>query len=409
MAFPTIVEVAGAGIDVSTWVADVFVPSVPEVHNMSALKVEMESKPYEFGLFSHGPQQFLMIIHCKTGKIFNENCKSLVNRLFAHTRINADIGQLAAFNGYHAEVMGFRPNPGPAMAAKEVPIELDSDDEEAIAEAWDVTKGRAELDRITQDYFAKKEQAAVALRPPPIQFGGAPDGPRVNWCTEVPAQLEVATQRALREWQKLQWVLFRSESTSMINSPTIKDFAGFYGIYVEISKVENNAKLLKQAFETFAGHVKKTTGNDVTKDQLPKEVLVMIHKIHNGEALAKKCECGKALKAGWEMDVDSVMMSASKFGMFCSLKCTKDRCKGCASTVEDGVCVKKCGDASGRSIRMATWGEYFEWMEKEARDPFEEAEVFREKAKKLTDAEKSQPKERLTWGGYFHVFPDAMM
>jgi hypothetical protein len=274
MTAPIIVEVPGTGKMLSTWVAMVTFPSMPDDESLAALLVAVKrQKKYQIGTFALDSHRIHFIMRCAEPVQSGQPHTSLVT-LFQAASVQARVSKFEAFTPYHLELFGFRPNSGPENPTKS--DELDSEEEAELnrrALQWDVTKGLSELDRITDEYFAQREQFALALKPPQLQFGAA-DAPCIKWHNGLPDQLEVATQRTLREWQKLEWVLFRAQSPAMTTTPTMKHFEAFYAIYSKISAVDDEKKRLKQGFETFACHVKDKTGEVVTKDQLPKPKLV---------------------------------------------------------------------------------------------------------------------------------------
>ena len=382
----------------STWIVETTFSSMPDAMSMAALKVAFRmQKRYSVGTFSLGPNHLIFIM-ASDQPVQPVQPQTMLRSAFRNVGMVASIGQFEAFTPYHLELMGvqsFVPN-------KE---ESDSDVEtEAICKAWDVETGRDGLAEVTANYFKNREATALALRHPVVQVGGEGGGPRITWCTDAPSQLEVATERTLREHQKLDWVLLRDPSLGEM--PTVEDFARFFKIYKSFSTVDDDAKLIKQAYVTFSKHVHTRTGKDISSDPLPVGVRQAVRKIQNDKAVPLRCQkCDKFLKIGWIMDSDGMMTSTNRHGVFCDRACQGLLCKGCGGPKEDDRCQQKCGKRVPE-IRMATWFEYYEWLSKHARNSWT-AEYYKKKAAELTEEKKNEPKERLSYGGFFHVYPDA--
>ena len=369
--------------------------------SMAALTValRMQNK-YSVGTFPLGPNQ-LMFIMATDQPVQPTQPQTMLRTALRNVGMVASFGSFEAFTPCHLELMGM-----PSFVPNE---ESDSDGEiEAVCKDWDVETGRDGLAQATAQYFRNKEATALALRPP-VQVageGGGEGGLRISWCTNAPSRLEVATGRTLREHQKLDCVLLRDPS--LCEMPTVEDFPRFFKIYKTLSTVDDDAKLLKQAYVTFSKHVHTTTGKDISRDQLPVGVRQNVRKIQDDKAVPPRCQkCDKVVQIGWTMDSDGMMTSINKHGVFCSEACSKLLCKGCGGPKEDDRCQKKCGKSS-RATRMATWFEYFEWLSNHAQNPWT-AEYYKKKAAELTDDMKNEPKPRRSYGGFFHITPDPMM
>ena len=392
-----------------TWVSEVVFPVTLTQDQLVVMRVIMQQKPFHFGLISDAGGHFV-VMHSSREKVRRSQCISALRDVFKVARVEARIQRTVTFNCFHLEFLGFRPNPGSTIPKKEVPVELDEADETKIWEELLPSDDErpiciAEVDEAFEKALKQKREDRLALwrTPSSSSFPLPPtEGPRIVWCTPVPQQLEVAPQRILREWQKLEWALLRCESDEMRSRPTLAHFADFHAVYKAISTVQDDGKLLQQAFDTFAFHVKKATGKTILKKELSEATLKAIRQRCSG----KHCQsCSRVLSEDLMMDMDGVIVRKHLHGMFCSSKCARGRCKGCSFPLdEQQQCVKRCSIRWRGMVRRATWREYFEQYpsyEKEAKTWC--------KFKLLTCSSEfiESPMDFVTYGGYHHVSPDA--
>ena len=128
---PQIVEVPGRDNRAATWVAAVTLPKIDEEH-LHVVKAFMRKKPFYFGFFVMS-NKHLVIMHSKGDKVQRSQCTSALEHVLRVAGINAAIGEVVVLNGYHLELLGFRPNPGPALPKKVEPdIEVDEEEEEQL-------------------------------------------------------------------------------------------------------------------------------------------------------------------------------------------------------------------------------------------------------------------------------------
>jgi hypothetical protein len=406
-----IVEVLGHEDLLRTWVSDVvFLTSLTQ-DQLVVMKVLMQQKPFHFGLCCESGRH-IVVMHSSRERVRRSQCISALRDVFKVARVEAIIQKTVTFNCFHLELMGFRPNPGPVIPkTNEAVVELDEDEEEKIWEDLlpsddekpicladvDEAFGRA-LKQKREDRLATRQTASSSSC-----FPTAPtEGPLILWCTAAPERLEVAPQRILREWQKLEWALLRCESAEMRLSPTLEHFVDFYAVYKVISTVQDDGKMLQHAFDTFALHVKQATGKTVLKTELSEKMLRAIRKIIPG----KHCQaCGRTLVEELIMDADGAMVRKHVHGMFCGHRCAKGRCKGCSFSLdEQKKCVKRCGIRWRGMVRPATWREYFEQYPRHEREAkswcgFKLATSSREFLDSTMDF--------VSYGGHYHVSPDA--
>ena len=380
----------------------------------------MQTKPFSFGFFKDA-NKYLFIMHsCEP--VQRSQCISCLQHIFKTANIKAAVEEAVVFNGYHLELFGFRPNPGPVLPKKVEPeVELDEEEqnklwEELLPSDEETPICMADVDKAFQEALGKKEEMVLALRRPPASSASSstqgfaiPQSnaeTRVIWCTEPPSQLEVAMQRRLREWQKLEWVLFRCESEEMRIRPSLTQFADFYSIYRIFSTVDNEVDLQKQAFNTFAEHVKKTTGAIVERRGLPAETVHAVRRLQNGSIPGKHCQtCNRTLSDELEMDIDGNMIPKHRHGMFCSSECARGRCKGCSFELdEQKQCVKRCGIRPRAVVRRASWREYFEHWPKLNPDS---TAWCKERLRTSTEEFLNSTMDFVTYGGFYQITPDA--
>ena len=413
---PQIVEVPGRDNRAATWVAAVTLPKIDEEH-LHVVKAFMRKKPFYFGFFVMS-NKHLVIMHSKGDKVQRSQCTSALEHVLRVAGINAAIGEVVVLNGYHLELLGFRPNPGPALPKKVEPdIELDEEEEEQLwaellPENVEAPICMVDVNRAWEKALSEKQEMALAVRRPASSASSSSStqqtdaGRCIVWCTEPPLELEVASQRTLGEWQKLEWVLLRCESEEMRTSPSLAQFADFYAIYVGISKVKAKEVLESQAFKTFAEHVKKTTGATVERKELSDATVNAVRRLQNGSVPGKHCQnCNRVFSDELTMDIDGNMIPKHAHGMFCTNECAKGRCKGCSFPLDEQKrCVKKCGIRSRGMARRATWREYFELyrtLEPEA------AAWCKAKLRTSTEELLNSTMDVMTYGGFFQITPES--
>ena len=418
-----IMDVPGHGEQAKTWVVPVTFLSDLAPKQLLVLETILESKPFKVGFFTiPNSTKRLFIVHFQK-ETRRDQCAKALKDVWRLAGVQASIEEMVMFNGYHLELFGFRPNPGPALPKKVEPdVELDEGEqtkiwEDLLPESDDDSTPQSvcmdKVDKAFQEALNEKEMV-LALRPPASSSSGSAYavpprsnvGPYISWCTEPPSELEVVTRRTLREWQKLEWVLLRCESEEMRTSPSLDQFADFFAIYLGISTVDNQTELLKQAFNTFAKHVKKTTGATVSKKELPPATLNAVRGIQKGAVPGKHCQnCNHILSDELMMDINGGLIPKHRHGMFCSSECAKGRCKGCSFPLDkESLCVKRCGIRPHAVVRQATWREYFELYPK--LQP-EAAAWCQEKLHTSSEELLNSTDRLVSYGGYFQISPDA--
>jgi hypothetical protein len=318
---------------------------------------------------------------------------------------------MVTMNCFHLELFGLRPNPGPALPKMaELKVELceeeaikiwgkllQSDDEKPIC--------LSDVDEALEEARAKKRDESLTSRRSEFPWLSAPPAAqdsRILWCTPAPPHLEVAPQRVLREWQKLEWTLLRCESVEMRASPSMDHFLDFCAVYKTLSTVRDDRKLLHQAFDTFAAHIHQMTGRKVLKQELSEATLAAVRQRSAG----KHCQsCDRALSEELIMDVNGLMVRRHSHGMFCGTACARGRCKGCSFPLdESGRCVKNCGIWWRGAVRRATWREYFQQYPSYVREAKSWCQV---KLLMCSPDLLESTMDFTTYGGHHHVTPDA--
>ena len=367
MATPTFVEVDGSGTHAKTWVMEVKFREPPTREKVADILSHLAEKPFYFGIFQMADVKYMLFAQCHSGTILSGNCKNAVNNVFRKFGVEANLGCISTFNGYHMELFGFKPIQAVAGAKPRTPdrITPDDDEDEIEAELGDLTSkadNMTEFTRITTEYFKKREQYALAIR----SESSNTFAPGIKWVTTPPPVIEVVTKRFVREWQKLEWILFRdlviNGDTSMRTAPALKHWPSFYALYSDISPVIEPRHCMREAFKTFSNHVLTATGLTIKREDLPLED-------DERFPLCGKCfQCDAIIPSPGEMagqivtnlgqvvcrGIDDVkmVMDASRFGVFCSRRCARGRCHGCAKDLVDGVC-GHCGDDQERNVRRA--------------------------------------------------------
>jgi len=417
-----IMDVPGHGEQAKTWVVPVTFLSDLAPKQLLVLEAILELKPFKVGFFTiPNSTKRLFIVHFQK-ETRRDQCAKALKDVWKLAGVQASIEEMVMFNGYHLELFGFRPNPGPVLPKKVEPdVELDEGEqtkiwEELLPESDDDSTPppvcMADVDNAFKMALICKN--VLALRPPASSSSGSAYavpprsnvGPYISWCTEPPSELEVVTRRTLREWQKLEWVLLRCESEEMRTSPSLDQFADFFAIYLSISTVDNQTELLKQAFNTFAKHVKKTTGATVSKKELPPATLNAVRGIQKGAVPGKHCQnCNHILSDELVMNIDGCLLPKHRHGMFCSSECAKGRCKGCSFPLDkESLCVKGCGIRPRAVVRRAIWREYFELYP--ALQP-ETAAWCQEKLHTSGEELLNSTMDVVSYGGFFQISPDA--
>ena len=250
MASPNLVDVEGTGIYAKTWVAEItFNEPLTDIHKANIL-THIGEKPFTFGVYHHTGPKYLVVIRCtnESGSMTNCNCKTMLLTLFKRAHVEVMVGQLAAFNGYHAELFGFKSVPHLVQEPKSTVVETTDLEEEEIGELTTGANNMTDFSRICTDYFAKREHDALALRSDPSESTDNPLVIHLQWLTTPPTQIEVVTKRSLRESQKLEWVLFRDRAIhgddSMTKAPNAHHWHGFYSLYTEISQVGDTKNMI---------------------------------------------------------------------------------------------------------------------------------------------------------------------
>ena len=393
-----IVEVSGKDNNAATWVATVTFPQIDHA-KLLVVKALMQKKPFNFGGFE-GANKRLVIMH-SSKPVQRAQCISALEHMFETADLKATIEEVVMFNGYHLELFGFRPKPALSKDVKLSEEEESKIWEELLPSDDTAPIEMADVDKAFQKALNEKEDMVLALRQLPAmpQIG-------ISWCTQPPLELHVATDRRLREWQKLEWVLLRCESEEMRTSPSMAHFADFYSIYRIFSTVENKVDLQKQAFNTFANHVKETTGAIISKKELPPATLNAIRGLQNESTPGKHCQnCNHILSDELMMDINGCLIPKHRHGMFCSSECAKGRCKGCSFPLDkESLCVKRCGIRPHAVVRQATWREYFELYPK--LQP-EAAAWCQEKLHTSSEELLNSTDRLVSYGGYFQISPDA--
>ena len=412
-----LVEVPGHGEHAKTWVVPVTFLSDLAPRQLLVIEAILELKPFKVGFFTiPNSTKRLFIVHFQS-ETRRDQCAKALKDVWKSTGVQASMEQLVMFNPFHLELFNLRQRP-----RVEVDITLDEEEEEKLIsellpESEDAELppvSMADLDKAYEVALAQKREHVLSLRAPTstasasAASASAPlaDGPRIVWCTAPPLQLEVATQRTLMEWQKLEWVLLRCENEEMKTSPVLGHFADFFAIYMDISTMKDRTELLKQAFKTFAEHVKKMTGVVVEKKELQPVTLNAVRRLQHAHIRGKHCQtCSRTLSDELEMDIDGNMIPKHRHGMFCSSECARGRCKGCSFELdEQKQCVKKCGIRPRAVVRRALWREYFEHSAK-----FEPGATAWCKEKLRTNTEEflNSTMEGMTYGGFYQITPDA--
>ena len=361
MATPVVVEIDGSGPYARTWVAEICFKEIPDATTMPNLMANLAEKPYHIGVFQMSPMKVLMVMRgiSENGQISNSHCKTLLLTMFKRARVDATVGQLTTLTGYHLELFGFKAVPMPSQPLKATPVteEVTHEEEDELHGLTADVDNMADFRRVTEEYFAKREKDLLAVRSESFHGDDAPTI-RLQWITTPPPQIEVVTKRNLREWQKLEWVLFRdgviNGDDGMMKAPTAGHWPSFYSLYSDISSVSEARHRLREAFKTFAGHVHATTGRTINRTDLPTEDANKLHS--DGRCF----QCGSSIPLSLEMagqintnlgqvvcraiDDAKVVEDASRFGVFCSRRCVRGRCHGCAGALVDGKCPNECGD-----------------------------------------------------------------
>jgi hypothetical protein len=366
MTVPLIKKASGNTPEVATWVAEVSFQEAPGSNNMAALLVHISSKPYHFGTFDMGGGKFMVVIHSKESRTTNANCKITLSRMFKNAKIEAEIHQLAALNGYHLELFGLCPVPAAPDTKAAPDNDLSPKEQEELGEMYSTATSRQDLDEIASHYFAKRDQQALALKQEPTKATRPPN--ELVWLTDPPAELEVVTKRSLREWQKLVWVLFRDErmfgEKSMRTSPSVRHWDTFLKLYDQISPVGEARNRKREAFKTFSGHVLEVTGQKISLGDLPKATADKF--IRDGWCYT----CDKDIPIVGEMDQgiytnvgtvvcrgvfdEKTVQDEAPFGIFCSRRCSSGRCLGCGGELVENKCLSNwCLHDQGRNKRKA--------------------------------------------------------
>lgn len=362
---PLIKQVPGNNPEVATWVADVSFQEAPGSNNMAALLVHISGKPYHFGIFEVGGGKFLIVIHCKESRTTNANCKITLSRLFKNAKLDAQIHQLAALNGYHLELFGLCPLPSATEANPTSQDDLSTEEQEELGEMYATATSRKDLDEIAAQYFAKRDQQALALKQ---EHAKAPLTKKLSWLTDIPAELEVVTKRSLREWQKLEWVLFRDEAMfgekTMRHSPSVRHWDVFLKIYEQISPLGEARNRKREAFKTFSAHVLDVTGQKISLGDLPQATAEKF--IRDGWCYT----CDRDIPIVGEMEngiytnvgavvcrgvfEEKTVVDQAPFGIFCSKRCSNGSCLGCGGDLVDFKCVSNwCTHDQSRNKRKA--------------------------------------------------------
>ena len=403
-------EVLGHDDLLKTWVCEVVFQSSLTHEQQVVMTAIMGQKPFHFG-FVADARGLSVVMHSTREKVRRPQCISALRDVFKVARVEASIQKMVTMNCFHLELFGLRPNPGPTFPKKAEPM-VELCEEEAI-EIWgkllhsDDEKPicLSDVDEALEEARAKKRDESLTSRRSAFPWLSAPPaahGSRILWCTPAPPHLEVAPQRVLREWQKLEWTLLRCESAEMLESPTMDHFLDFCAVYMALSTVRDDRKLLHQAFDTFATHVHQMTGRKILKKELSEAALAAIRQRGAG----KHCQsCSRALSEELIMDVNGWMVRRHSDGMFCCAECARGRCKGCSFPLDErGHCVKRCGIRWHGAVRRATWREYFQQYPSYVREAKSWCRV-----KLLTCSHDllESTMDFTTYGGHHHVMPDA--
>jgi hypothetical protein len=376
MVGPCIKEVPTCGSEARTWIAEVHFEEAANSEKLAALMVHISGKPFSFATFELAKGKVLVLMHSLTGKICNSNCKIMLSRLFKAVKIEVSIPQLSALNGYHLELFGLKEIPSfnqeePERRNSE---EVSSGEEEVIGNLTSDVRDMSQFRRICDEYFAKRQHDALAIPTQAARSGaGESRDKKLQWLTEIPDHLEVVTKRNLRESQKLEWILFRDRALhgddSMRTAPTVHHWPNFFSMYADISRIGDQKR---EAFKTFSAHVQAVTGKTISREDLPTEDADKI-------PIDGKCfQCSSSIPLWTDMDGQiitnlgqvvcrgiedkKVAMDASRFGIFCSRRCARDRCFGCAKALVGGKCPdRSCKDDQRRNLRPVVplgYGDY---------------------------------------------------
>ena len=360
MAFPVTMEIPTSGTDARTWVVEVHFDKPPTQECMDAFVGQISTKTFAFGIFEVARGKVLIIMHSTGNRVINSTCKIALSRLFQSAGVEASIHNVTSLHGYHLELFGWKPVPIQACPrSTPVNLEVTTDDEDEIGDLTSQVASMSNFSQICTDYFTRREQTALALKSDSASSSNTSSVTSVKWVTDMPEEVELILKRKLVESQKLEWIFFRDRvlngDDTMRTEPSAKHWPAFYTTYAEISHIGDRKNMMKAAFKTFAEHVESSTGNPFTRDDLPKDDVdkVVVH--------GRCFQCGSSIPLSLEMagqintnlgqvvcraiEDAKVVEDASRFGVFCSRRCVRGRCHGCAGALVDGKCPNEwCGD-----------------------------------------------------------------
>ncbi len=263
-AFPRIVEVPGKGSKLTTWVAYINFDAHPSDESLEALYKITSKKPWRIGTvrLQLASWDSIAIMQKMDGETVHHNvAQTALQTMLDSARVPACVGSVEAFVGYHLELIK-KTSVYPGSSRYPNCEFSDSDAEEVFH--LQVTHGICDFEKYVEEYFANKQQDALALpyALPPFLEGLKPH--RIFWNNGMPETLELCTERQLSEKMKLKWVLLRLDKR-VAEDPTEADFAEFWEVYSSISKVADEDKRLKACWENFSEHYREKTGVDLPK------------------------------------------------------------------------------------------------------------------------------------------------
>ena len=262
--FPRIVEVPGTGNKLTTWVAYINFDAPPSAESLEALYKIHSKKPWRIGCVNLQPGSWNSIaIMQKMGgeKVHYNVAQTALQTMLDSAKVPACVASVEPFVGYHLELIK-KTSVYPGSPRYPDCEFSDSDAEEVFH--LQVTHGICDFEKYVEEYFANKQQDALALpyALPPFLEGLKPH--RIFWNNGMPETLELCTERQLSEKMKLKWVLLRLDKR-VAEDPTEADFADFWEVYGSISKVTDKNKRLNACWDNFSEHYCEKTGVDLQK------------------------------------------------------------------------------------------------------------------------------------------------
>jgi hypothetical protein len=314
-------------------------------------------------------QQCRIIVHMEVPRQ-NSSVKKTIARMFQSTGRDVIIKSLTAFCGYHQCVMGFV---GSLVEIEHLEDVLPTDSElEDLDDDYNAAVDRAvcknDLDAAFATYLSKRDANALSI---PQQAAQLPQEPYpIFWLTSHPQNINMYVEHRIDDWQKVVWALELMDLKD--RHPEVDDFITFHTHFRKISRMKDKDKLLTTAAKYFAEFMRRHVQHQCTAE---KDLVDALKKRYNdrgspgGYVVRGRCfECNAKVPTGMEgefytnlglvvckgLQDDKHVMDASKYGIFCRLRCVRGRCKGCGEMLVDGRCPDPdCDDNQKRNHRVA--------------------------------------------------------